>query len=214
MAANITVRDDDVLLVIDVQNDFCPGGSLAVTEGDAVVPVINRVAASFKHIVLTQDWHSPQHQSFASAHPGRKPFETATLSYGSQVLWPDHCVQGTRGAEFHPALVTRGAELILRKGFRAAIDSYSAFRENDRTTLTGLAGYLRERGLGRVFVAGLALDYCVRYTAEDAVAAGFAAIAIMDGCRGIDVGGSVADTQRSFAALGVVAVNADTISSA
>jgi nicotinamidase/pyrazinamidase len=194
-----------------VQNDFCPGGGLAVPQGDAVVPVINRIAASFKHVVLTQDWHPANHQSFASSHPGRKPFETATLPYGSQVLWPDHCVQGTRGAEFHPALGVPHAELILRKGFRAAIDSYSAFHENDRKTRTGLAGYLRERGFARVFVAGLALDYCVRYTAEDAVAAGFAATVIADACRGIDVGGSVAETQRSFAARGVAAVNADEI---
>jgi nicotinamidase/pyrazinamidase len=211
MAPQFRVRDDDVLLVIDVQIDFCPGGGLAVPHGDEVVPVINRVAALFKHVVLTQDWHPADHQSFASAHPGRKPFETVSLPYGSQVLWPDHCVQGTRGAEFHPALRIAHAELILRKGFRAAIDSYSAFHENDRKTRTGLAGYLRERGLNRVFVAGLALDYCVRYTAEDAVATGFAATVITDGCRGIDVGGSVAEAQRSFAAHGVAALNADEI---
>lgn len=196
------IGSGDVLVVIDVQRDFCPGGGLAVPDGDAVVPVINRLAARFRHVILTQDWHPRDHTSFASMHPGRKPFETATLSYGEQVLWPDHCVQGTRGAEFHPELRIPHAELVLRKGFRAEIDSYSAFFENDRKTPTGLAGYLRERGFRRVFFAGLALDYCVRYSAEDAAKCGFAAAVVADACRGIDAG-SVAAAQRSFAALGV-----------
>src|SRR5439155_11012528 len=157
----------------------------------------------FKHVVLTQDWHPPGHQSFASSHPGRRPFETIAVSYGSQILWPDHCIQDTRGAQFRDDLRLPHAELVLRKGFRPTIDSYSAFYENDRKTPTGLAGYLRERGLIRVFLVGLALDFCVRYSAEDARREGFAAVVIEDACRGIDVDGSVTATHRSFAALGV-----------
>ena len=151
----------DVLIVIDVQNDFCPGGALAVADGDAVIEVIHRIAPRFDHVVLTQDWHPANHTSFASSHAGKKPYEQIELSYGPQTLWPNHCVQSTKGAEFHPALRLPGAELILRKGFDAQIDSYSAFFENDRRTPTGLAGYLEERGLTRVFLAGLAYDYCV-----------------------------------------------------
>ena len=151
--------EGDVLLVIDVQNDFCPGGALAVGDGDAVVPLVNRLGRRFAHVVQTQDWHPPRHGSFASTHPGRRPFDTVTMPYGAQTLWPDHCVQGTAGADFHPGLDLPHAELILRKGFRPAVDSYSAFFENDRTTPTGLAGYLRERGLKRVFLAGLATDF-------------------------------------------------------
>ena len=155
------IEADDVLLVIDVQNDFCPGGALAVGEGDAVVPVINRLTERFDHVVLTQDWHPAGHSSFASSHPGSAPFETIAMPYGPQTLWPDHCIQGTAGAAFHSKLRTDRAQLVIRKGFRGAIDSYSAFDENDRRTPTGLAGYLRERGLKRVFLAGLATDYCV-----------------------------------------------------
>ena len=175
----------DVLLVIDVQNDFCGGGALAVPDGDAVVPEINKLAADFAHIILTQDWHTPGHRSFASSHPGGKPFERIELAYGQQTLWPDHCVQGTRGAEFHPDLKLTRAELILRKGFRREIDSYSAFLENDKKTKTGLEGYLRERGMERVFLAGLARDYCVRYSAEDAASAGFEVVVIEEACRAI-----------------------------
>lgn len=200
--AHREIGGGDILLVIDVQRDFCPAGALAVPNGDDVVPVINRLAARFGHVVLTQDWHPPDHRSFASMHPGKKPFETTTLPYGTQVLWPDHCVQGMRGAEFHPDLRVPRAELVLRKGFRAEVDSYSAFFENDRKTPTGLTGYLRERGFRRVFLAGLALDYCVRFSAEDAVRGGFAATVVSDACRGIDAG-SVAAAQASFAALGV-----------
>src|SRR5580704_7126200 len=178
MTEVITIRDDDALIVVDVQNDFCPGGRLAVPRGDEVVAPINRLAGHFAHVVLTQDWHPPGHQSFASSHTPARPYETIQAGYGPQVLWPDHCVQGTPGAEFHRDLAVPGAELILRKGFRPAIDSYSAFVENDRKTPTGLAGYLRERGLKRVFLAGLAFDFCVGWSAEDAQRAGFAAIVI------------------------------------
>ena len=207
MAANITIEERDVLLVVDVQNDFCTGGSLAVPNGHEVVPLINRLASRFAHVMLTQDWHPRWHQSFASTHPGRKPFDTIAVAYGPQVLWPDHCVQGTSGAEFHPDLRIRHAELVLRKGFHRAIDSYSAFYENDRTTPTGLAGYLRERGLGRIFVVGLAFDFCVRYSAEDARREGFGVVVIEDACRGIDLSGSVADTHRSLTALNIPCVS-------
>jgi nicotinamidase/pyrazinamidase len=205
------ITDTDVLLVVDVQNDFCPGGSLAVPGGDEVVPIINALAGRFRHVVLTQDWHPPGHRSFASANPGRQPFETVAFPYGPQVLWPDHCVQGTAGAEFHARLAVRHAELIIRKGYRSEIDSYSAFYENDHATPTGLAGYLRERGLTRVFLAGLALDFCVRYSAEDAHRCGFRAVVIEDACRGIDLDGSVAAARRSFVDLGVAIARADGI---
>ena len=180
-----------VLIVVDVQNDFCPGGTLAVPEGDAIVPAVNRLAREFAHVVLTQDWHPPGHSSFASAYPGRQPYETVELPYGSQILWPDHCIQGTPGAAFHPGLDVPHAELVLRKGFHSAIDSYSAFRENDRKTATGLASYLRERGFKRVTLCGLATDFCVLYSALDAREAGFEAAVVLDACRGIDVNGSI-----------------------
>jgi nicotinamidase/pyrazinamidase len=195
--------DDSVLIVVDVQNDFCPGGALAVPCGDEVVPIVNRLAAKFRHVVLTQDWHPSGHSSFASSHPGKQPFETITVSYGPQVLWPDHCVQTTPGAELHKSLDIPHAELIVRKGTDRAIDSYSAFYENDRKTPTGLVGYLRERGLSRVFLAGLALDFCVRYSAEDARRDGFAVFVIEDACRGIDMNDSVAATRKSFSVLGI-----------
>jgi nicotinamidase/pyrazinamidase len=197
----------DLLLVTDVQNDFCPGGALAVSDGDAVIEPIHRAAQHFQHIILTQDWHTSDHNSFASAHPGKKPFEQIELSYGPQTLWPDHCVQGTPGADFHPALQLTRAELILRKGFRPAIDSYSAFFENDRTTATGLGGYLRERGLTRVFLVGLAYDYCVGYSALDARRLGLPAVILRDACRAIDLNGSVAAIEREFAAAGVQLMN-------
>ena len=197
------IDDTDVLVVVDVQNDFCPGGSLPVPRGDEVVPTINALAQRFRHVVLTQDWHPPGHRSFASAHPGRQPFQSIELAYGPQVLWPDHCVQDTPGAQFHAGLQVPHAELILRKGYRREINSYSAFYENDHTTPTGLAGYLRERGLTRVFLAGLAFDFCVRYSAEDARRCGFEVVVIEDACRGIDMGGSVAATRAAFSSLGV-----------
>lgn len=196
-AAN-PLGEQDVLLVVDVQNDFCPGGALAVPGGDAVVPVINRLARRFRHVVMTQDWHPPGHRSFASAHPGKQPFETIEVEYGQQTLWPNHCVQGTLGAELHPGLAIPQAELIVRKGFRPGIDSYSAFRENDRETPTGLAGYLRERGFERITLCGLALDYCVFFSAVDAREAGFDAAVVLDACRGIDLGGS---QERALAAM-------------
>jgi nicotinamidase/pyrazinamidase len=200
----MTPGPHDVLLVIDVQRDFCPGGALAVPDGDAVVPIINRLSERFEHVVLTQDWHPGGHHSFASTHEGRTPFSTVTLHYGEQTLWPDHCVQGTAGAEFHDALEWGGAELILRKGFRSAIDSYSAFFENDRKTPTGLAGYLKERGLTRVILAGLATDYCVRFSAEDAVSLGFETALVEDACRAIDLDGSLAAAMTAMRERGVV----------
>jgi nicotinamidase/pyrazinamidase len=190
--------EQEVLLVVDVQNDFCPGGALAVPQGDEIVPVINRLARRFAHMVLTQDWHPPGHLSFASAHPGKRPFETIDLEYGAQTLWPDHCVQGTAGAGFHPGLDIPQLELIIRKGYRSGIDSYSAFRENDRKTPTGLAGYLRERSFERITLCGLALDYCVFFSAIDAREAGFAVTVALDACRGIDLDGSLA---RALAAM-------------
>lgn len=196
----------DVLLAVDIQYDFCPGGALAVPGGADVVPLINRLARAFSHVVLTQDWHPGDHLSFASAHPGRRPFETVRLPYGLQTLWPDHCVQGTPGAGFHKALDVPHAELVLRKGFRREIDSYSAFFENDRRTRTGLAGYFHERGFRRVFIAGLALDFCVRWSAEDARHLGFEAVVIEDACRAIDTGGSLADARDALGRSGVEVV--------
>jgi nicotinamidase/pyrazinamidase len=198
-----TVGDGDVLVIVDVQNDFCPGGALAVPDGDAVVPAINRLAAQFAHVVLTQDWHPPGHMSFASSQLGKQPFETIEAVYGQQVLWPDHCVQGTEGAAFHPGLAVRHAELVLRKGFRLEIDSYSAFRENDQRTPTGLAAYLRERGFERLTLCGLATDYCVMYSALDASEAGFAVQLAASACRGIDLDGSLARAMRSMTEAGV-----------
>jgi nicotinamidase/pyrazinamidase len=193
----------DVLLVVDIQNDFCPGGSLSVPRGDEVVPLINRLARDFAHVVLTQDWHPRGHLSFASSHLGKKPYQTIEAPYGTQVLWPDHCVQGTKGAALRDDLQIPHAELVLRKGYHRAIDSYSAFYENDRRTRTGLAGYLRERGFARVFLAGLAFDFCVRYSAEDAQRENFEAVVIEDACRGIDVDGSMEATRALFRTLGI-----------
>jgi nicotinamidase/pyrazinamidase len=198
----------DVLLVVDIQNDFCPGGALAVPEGDKVVEPINRLARSFEHVVLTQDWHPAGHHSFASSYPGKKPYDTVELFYGPQILWPDHCVQGTTGAAFRSDLDIPHAQLIIRKGYRRRIDSYSALYENDHNTPTGLAGYLRERELTRVFLAGLAFDFCVRYSAEDAAASGFEVVVVEDACRGIDVNGSVAATRRLLADLNIPLVSA------
>ena len=197
------ITPQDVLVVTDLQNDFCPGGALAVPGGDAVIEVIHRVAPRFEHIVLTQDWHPAGHSSFASAYPNKRPSDTVEFGYGVQTLWPDHCVQGSKGAEFHPALHLPQAELILRKGFRQRIDSYSAFFENDRSTPTGLAGYLQERGLSRAFLVGLAYDFCVGYSALDARRVGLQAIVIRDACRAIDLAGSVARIDAAFDQAGV-----------
>jgi nicotinamidase/pyrazinamidase len=178
------------------------------------VPVINRLAARFAHVVLTQDWHPRGHLSFASSHPGSEPYQTIEVAYGPQVLWPDHCVQGTPGAAFRGDLAVPHAELVLRKGYQRAIDSYSAFYENDRTTRTGLAGYLRERGFKRVFLTGLAFDFCVRYSVEDARRDGFAAIVVEDACRGIDIGGSMAATRALFERLAIPCVTAELVGAA
>ncbi|HZE52148.1 MAG TPA: bifunctional nicotinamidase/pyrazinamidase [Bradyrhizobium sp.] len=199
--------DDDLLLIIDVQNDFCAGGALAVGDGDAVVPVVNRLAKRFAHVALTQDWHPSGHSSFATSHPPSAPFESIDMSYGRQTLWPDHCIQGTSGAAFHPQLETERAELVIRKGFRTEIDSYSAFYENDRRTPTGLAGYLRERGLRRIFLVGLATDYCVYYSALDARRLGFDTVLVEAGCRAIDLAGSLDAAWAGMAEAGVQRVN-------
>jgi nicotinamidase/pyrazinamidase len=201
--SKITPRDADVFVVVDVQNCFIPGGSLAVKEGDQIVPLVNRIAKAFKHVVLTQDWHTADHVSFASQHPGKKPFETVQLPYGTQVLWPDHCVQGTEGASLHKSLDIPHAELIIRKGYRRDVDSYSAFLEADKKTPTGLAGYLKQRGLKRVYFAGLATDFCVAWSAMDARRQGFEALVIEDACRGIDNQGSLA---KAWAAMKVAGV--------
>lgn len=201
-AASIKPSDADVLLVIDVQNCFLPGGSLAVADGDKVVPVINALATRFHNIVATQDWHTPRHVSFASAHPGAKPFDTVKLPYGDQVLWPDHCVQGTGGADLSPGLRLPTAELVIRKGYHPQVDSYSAFNEADGTP-TGLAGYLKERGIRRVFAVGVATDFCVCYSAIDARKAGFEAFVVDDACRGIDTAGSLAKAWTAMNAAGV-----------
>ena len=202
--------DRDVLLVIDMQNDFLPGGALAVPDGDAIVPLVNGIARQFPHVVLTQDWHAPGHHSFASSH-GRPHFSTIELDYGAQVLWPEHCVQGTAGAEFAAGLDIPHAELIVRKGFRLEVDSYSAFCEADRRTRTGLGGYLRERGIDRVFLVGLATDFCVGWSAVDARHAGFGAIVVEDACRAIDTQGSLA---RAWAQMREAGVQRSTVASA
>ena len=194
---------DSVLIVVDVQNCFMPGGSLAVKRGDEVVPIINKLAQSFQNVVITQDWHHPQHISFASQHPGKKPFEQIELPYGAQVLWPDHCVQGTEGASLHKDLSIPNAQLVIRKGFRQNVDSYSAFVEADRKTPTGLAAYLKERGIRTCYIAGLATDFCVAWTALDARKAGFDATVIEDASRGIDLNGSLAKAWSEMKAAGV-----------
>ena len=197
------MNDSCVLIIVDVQNDFCSGGALAVPDGDAIVPVINRLARGFENVVLTQDWHPAGHVSFASSHAGKKPFDVVPLAYGAQVLWPDHCIQGTRGAEFHEDLDVPHAQMIVRKGYRRKVDSYSGFLEADRTTPTGLGGYLRERGLTEAFVAGLATDFCVAWTALDARRCGLAVTVIAEACRGIDAGGSLAKAWTQMANAGV-----------
>ena len=202
-----------VLIVVDVQNDFCPGGALAVPDGAAVVPVINALARRFEHVVLTQDWHPARHISFASSHQGRKPFDLIELPYGTQVLWPDHCVQGTHGAAFHAGLDIPQAQVVVRKGYRQNVDSYSGFLEADRATPTGLGGYLRERGLAHAFIVGLATDFCVAWTALDARRFGLETTVIEDACRGIDAptvpGGTLARAWSEMAAAGVKRARAE-----
>jgi nicotinamidase/pyrazinamidase len=196
----------DALIVADVQNDFCPGGRLAVQKGDEVVPVINELAKRFEVVVLTQDWHPPGHHSFATSHPGSKPFDSIKLPYGEQVLWPDHCVQGSDGAALHKDLAVPHAQLVLRKGWRKEVDSYSAFLEADRKSRTGLEGYLDERGVKRVFVCGLATDFCVAWTALDARKLGFKCVVIEDACRAIDLQGSLAAAWEKMSKAGVARV--------
>ncbi len=195
---------DDALIVIDVQNDFCPGGLLAVAEGDVIVPGINALMAEFATVILTQDWHPADHSSFADMHAGAVPFSQIDMPYGKQTLWPRHCVQGSAGAAFHPALRTDPAQMIIRKGFRSAIDSYSALFENDHTTPTGLQGYLAARGITRLTFVGLATDYCVAYSAMDAAKLGFAVTVRQDLCRAIDLAGTLALQQAAMRAAGVV----------
>ncbi|SDH37853.1 bifunctional nicotinamidase/pyrazinamidase [Roseospirillum parvum] len=197
------------LVVIDVQNDFCPGGALAVPDGDAVVPLINRLMPAFPHVILTQDWHPPGHASFASSHPGAEPMSLTEMPYGPQVLWPDHCVQGTEGAAFHPDLDTTRAELIVRKGFRRDIDSYSAFLENDHETPTGLAGALKERGITELVMVGLATDFCVKDSAVDGMRLGFSVGLVEAACRAIDVNGSLAQAHQALKDAGVRLIEAE-----
>ena len=195
--------DRDLLVVVDVQNDFIPGGALPVKEGDQIVPLINTIAAGFTHVILTQDWHTPGHTSFASAHAGKKPFETVTLAYGTQVLWPDHCVQGTPGADFHKDLKIPHAELIIRKGYRQHMDSYSAFFEADGKSTTGLTGYVKDRGFRNLYFVGLATDFCVCWSALDARKVGLQAVVIEDACRGIDTYGSLGKAWAQMQKAGV-----------
>jgi len=211
MASQITATGTDVLLVIDVQNDFCKGGTLEVPRGDDVVGVINELSSRFQHVVVTQDWHPNDHTSFATQHAGAEPFQMIDVDYGEQLLWPDHCIQHSPGADFHDKLKVANCELIIRKGYRRTIDSYSAFFENDRKTPTGLTGYLRERGLTRLFVTGLATDFCVRFSAVDGRAQGFDVVLLEDACRGIDNNGSMAEAMREMADVGVVSADSSKV---
>ncbi|KXK39211.1 MAG: bifunctional nicotinamidase/pyrazinamidase [Saprospiraceae bacterium] len=193
----------NAFIIVDIQNDFCPGGALAVHDGDRIIPVINKLVLQFDTVVLTQDWHPDGHSSFASSHPGKQPYETIELSYGTQVLWPDHCVQGTSGADFHPDLEQQAGQLILRKGFRKGIDSYSAFYENDQTTVTGLSGYLKNRGVDTLYICGLATDFCVKWSALDGIKEGFSVYVVEDAVAGIDLNDSVAAAWKEMEAAGV-----------
>lgn len=199
----------EALLIVDVQNDFCPGGALEVPNGDVVVPTINELIENFDHVIQTQDWHPEGHQSFASSHEALDPFDTITVEYGSQTLWPDHCVQGSEGAEFHPDLNTTETEMIVRKGFRKEIDSYSAFYENDGETKTGLTGYLEDRGIDSLYIVGLATDYCVKWTAVDAVEESFDVAVVKDAVKGIDIDGSVEAAWNEMVEEGVSVVSSE-----
>jgi len=203
--------DSDALLVVDVQNDFCPGGALAVPEGDHVIPAIMNFAPRFQHVIMTQDWHTEDHSSFASSHANKTAYETIFMPYGEQVLWPKHCVQGTPGAEFHKDLHLPQTELIIRKGFHPLVDSYSAFYENDRRTPTGLGGYLRERGIRRLFLTGLATDFCVTYSALDARREGLAAVLVEDACRAINLNGSLARAKSALVGAGALIARSDNL---
>jgi nicotinamidase/pyrazinamidase len=210
-ADKIKPTASSALIVVDVQNCFLPGGSLAVKEGDQIIPVINRIAKGFENVVMTQDWHTPHHISFASTHEGKKPFEVIKLAYGNQVLWPDHCVQGTEGAQIAKDISIPHAELIIRKGYHNEVDSYSAFLEADKETRTGLGGYLKERGIDTVFITGLATDFCVAWTAIDARHAGLTTYVVEDACRGIDVGGSLAKAWTDMTEAGVKKIQSSDI---
>ncbi len=205
------IESTDLLLIIDIQNDFCPGGALAVPRGDEVVSVVNKMAGQFRHVVLTQDWHPTGHSSFASTHENADPFSTITMDYGEQTLWPDHCVQGTDGARFHPKLSTDAAALIIRKGMNPAIDSYSAFFENDHRTTTGLSGYISELGIKRVFCAGLAFDFCVRFSAQDACSSGIETLVVNDACRAINMDGSEHATRNALKNSGINLISSDSL---
>jgi nicotinamidase/pyrazinamidase len=207
----ISLQPTDALLVIDIQNDFCPGGALAVEDGDTIIPLVNHLAVHFPHTILTQDWHPSGHISFATTHPGRSLYETIQAPYGPQNLWPDHCLQNSPGAAFHSSLHIPHAELTLRKGFRPHIDSYSAFLENDHLTPTGLAGYLRERGLQRLFLCGLAYDFCVRYSAIDGANLGFETIVIEDATRPVNLPNSIAETNAALAAADIPRIQSNTL---
>jgi nicotinamidase/pyrazinamidase len=212
MADKLKAGARDALIVVDVQNDFCPGGRLAVQKGDEVVPLVNDLAKRFENVVLTQDWHPAGHQSFANSHPGTRPFDSIQLGYGEQVLWPDHCVQGSDGAAFHKDLAVCHAQLVVRKGWRRDVDSYSAFLEADRKSRTGLQGYLDERGIKRVFVCGLATDFCVAWTALDARKLGFDCAVVEDACRAIDLQGSLAAAWERMGQAGVARVQSRDLS--
>jgi len=201
----------NALLIIDVQNDFCPGGSLAVPQGDSVIPVINSLIPKFDAVIQTQDWHTAGHHSFASSHDGKNPYDTVELEYGTQVLWPDHCVQGTQGAEFHKDLNTTKTEVIIRKGFRKEIDSYSTFFENDQKTRTGLTGYLRERGITDLYATGLATDFCVKWSVIDGIKENFNVHVIEDAVRGIDIEGSVSQAWKEMKKAGAAVLESDSI---
>ncbi len=207
----MTIIETDLLLIIDVQNDFCPSGALAVNDGDGTVAVINQLIPLFSNIALTQDWHPAGHSSFASSHNGHDPFTMITMPYGEQTLWPDHCIQGSKGAEFHPDLNTTPASMVIRKGTNPSIDSYSAFYENDHTTSTGLSGYLRDRKIKRVFCVGLALDYCVFYSAQDAHKENFNTTVITDACRAIDMDGSAQAAIDSMTSQGIALIESNTL---
>ena len=197
------------LLIADIQNDFCPGGALGVPEGDAIIPTVNELMEAFDNVVMTQDWHPPGHKSFASSHPTRDPMDVIDVDYGNQILWPDHCVQGTEGAEFHPDLNTMPVQLMIRKGFRPHIDSYSAFYENDRETPTGLTGYLRGRGIDTLYVGGLAADFCVKWSALDGREEGFDVYVVEDATRGIDQNGSLAQAWDEMNEAGVQIISSE-----
>jgi nicotinamidase/pyrazinamidase len=195
------------LLIVDVQNDFCPGGALEVPNGDEIIPTINKLSESFDHVLQTQDWHPEGHSSFASSHQGKEPFETIEMPYGEQVLWPDHCVQGSEGADFHPDLNTTRSQLVVRKGFRKNIDSYSAFYENDDTTKTGLTGYLHDRGINTLYAVGLATDFCVKWSVVDGCKEGFEVYVVEDAVRGIDIDGSVDQAWQDMKEAGATRIS-------